>query len=338
MPFTQEQRNKAAPFALYVGAAEALLAQAEQADRVPPPLDGTTLEVCWETLWQFRADDDLDWVQDLRNIFGLGQNIFFYGLLLRCTDPLPDIGYQKGDLLAVIRGTGTTEEWVLNFCAFLKNGTTSTQHPAGLVHEGFYSIYESMCAWDLTGKNVGHAAPALASLLSANGPKLTIAGHSLGSAISSYLVYDVASVVRAADGADTAARLGKLDCYMFASPNPGDDDYAKGLKAAVPSYTVIDWTKDIVPKVPPLPYVPLLDGGAGQTAQNFVMLTPAMVEWQPVDNPGCNHSLASYARMLNPLNPVAQAETVQNGCDPIPPLPAAPIPPPAVPAAGQPPE
>jgi len=312
MPLTQAQRQQTSWLAIYTGVAEDLLAVAEANNGALPALTGTPLEVGWETLWQFRADDDPDVIQWLQGVFGLGKQSWFYGLLLECQLALPDIGYVPGDLLAVIRGTCTTQEWLDNFNAFTSNAQTTLHPEGGLVHAGFYSIYKSMTAFDNAGKTLGPAAAALAGLLKPGGPRLTVAGHSLGSALSTYLAYDIANQA----GADSG-RLARLDVSLIASPNPGDAIFAKGFQATVPSYKVVDWVRDLVPKVPPPPiYTPLPDGGGAAPLQDFTQLTPADVSWMPPDpnDPACNHHAACYARMLNPLNTVAVAQTALLHC------------------------
>ena len=239
MPLTQAQRQLAAWPAIYTGTAEGLLAVAEQNNGILPSLIGTPLEVGWQPLWQFRADDDLDAIQWLQGIFGITKQNWFYGLLLECTLAPPGTLYRQGDLLAIIRGTCTIEEWIANFNAFTSN-TQTTSHPeGGLVHAGFYGIYKSMMAFDANDKNLGPAASALAGLLKPGGPRLTVAGHSLGSAIGTYLVYDIANQT-----SGDAACLALLDACLIASPNPGDTTFGKGFQATVPSYKVIDWVRD----------------------------------------------------------------------------------------------
>ena len=105
-----------------------------------------------------------------------------------------------------------------------------------------------------------------------------------------------------------------FDACMIACPQPGDMAYAKGFQAAVPSYMVVNWCRDIVPELPPCPYVTLLDGGAAAPGQNVMTLTLANVTWLPADGPLCNHHAVCYARMLNPLNPVAISATRLSGC------------------------
>ena len=340
MQLDQPGRNKAAAFAIYAASAEALFPAAEAAGQKAPPLTDSPLEVCWESLWQFRANDDAYWIQHLRNLLGAGQDNLYYGLLLRCTQPLPDIGYKIGDLLVTIRGTETAKEWLLNFNAVAVPCKT-VQHPqGGLVHEGFYSIYRSLEVWDDKGDEIESAAALLAAELRPDGPQLTVVGHSLGAALVSYLIYDIADAVRSTGG-DVPGRLARLNSYMFASPNPGDPVFAQGLQAAVPNYAVVDWARDVVPQVPPIapPLFPFAHLAAAPPAQTFNWMVEADVPvWMPVDSLVCNHDTNCYARMLNPLNALGQSRSAAAGCDPTQPPPAAPTPPPAGKAAMPPPE
>jgi pimeloyl-ACP methyl ester carboxylesterase len=317
MQLSPQARSKAAAFAIYAASAEEVFPAAEAAGEKAPPLDGSPLEVAWQCLWQFRADDDTYWVQHLRNLLGVKEDNLYYGLLLRCTQALPDIGYKIGDLLVIIRGTETDKEWLLNFNAVAVPCNTVAHPQGGLVHDGFYSIYRSLAAWDDKGDEFQNAAALLAEELRPDGPQLTVVGHSLGAALVSYLIYDIADAVRTTGG-DIAGRLSRLNAYMFASPNPGDPVFVQGLQAAVPSYAVIDWSRDVVPKVPPIapPLFPFAHLQAAPAAQTFDWIAEADVTWMPIDSPTCNHSTVCYARMLDPLNAISQARSSAAKCDP----------------------
>lgn len=315
MDLNPEQRLKASRMALYAATAEDLFGTVRRGDRAAPPIDGVSIGGVvnhgnWTLFGQFRADDDVDLVQSLRTAFGLGQDDYFYGLILMRQSPDPKSDFVAGDLLAMIRGTDTAKEWLLDLCAAPESDVT-TQHPlAGLVPDGFYSIYKSMDFLNATGITLGSAAHALADILASHTGRLTIVGHSLGAVQVAYLSYDVADLI----GFETAKT--RLDCYMIASPNPGDRDFAAGFKSAVPSYTVINWNADMVTKVPPVPFTPLLNG-VPATSQNVAIIEPADLipnGWAPRNTPACNHHAVCYARMLEPTSPCAIEVTVRYGC------------------------
>jgi hypothetical protein len=311
------QRLKASRMALYAATAEDLFDDSVQrANRAPPqivgvPIGGVVNNGDWTLFGQFRADDDVDLVQSLRTVFDLGQDDFFYGLILERQSPDPNGDFAVGDLLAMVRGTGTQKEWLLDACAAPESDIT-TQHPsAGVVPDGFYSIYKSMEVLDVLGNALGSAAHALADIVQSQKAGLTIVGHSLGAALVAYLTYDVADLI----GPEVAKD--KLDSYMIACPNPGDRDFAAGFKSVVPSYTVVNWSADLVPKVPPLPFIPLLDGVPAESLQNVAVIEPSDLvigRWAPRNTPACNHHAVCYARMLDPNNQYAITNTTSAGC------------------------
>lgn len=310
------QQLKASRMALYAATAEDLFNGVTRASRQPPPIDGVMIggapnDGNWTLFGQFRADDDIDLVQSIRTAFDLGQDNFFYGVILQRQSEDPAGDFAVGDLLATIRGTGTDKEWLLDFCAAPESDVTRMHPIAGLVPDGFYSIYKSMEMLDKTGKPLGSAAHALADILESNDGRLTIVGHSLGAALVAYLTYDVADL--------TGPDIGKatLDSYMIACPNPGDQEFAAGFKRAVPSYTVVNWSADLVPKVPPVPFVPLLRGVAPASLQNVAVIEPSdLVDggWAPQNTPACNHHAVCYARMLDPTCQYAIDHTDKAGC------------------------
>jgi len=72
----------------------------------------------------------------------------------------------------------------------------SSEHPdGGIVAEGFYSYYQTMVFSAPNGDKIGTAAHALAHLIPEDNARIFITGHSLGSALVSYLAYDLASMM-----------------------------------------------------------------------------------------------------------------------------------------------
>lgn len=262
----------------------------------------------WNVLGQIRADDDLDFVQSLRSAFNLGQDDCFYGLLLERADADPNVDFNVGDLLVLVRGTGSDKEWLLDALALPEGLKATAKRPGGLVPEGFHSIYSSMVYVDAAGRDLGSVAHALSDVVTSKGKPVTVIGHSLGAALVAYLAYDLATPPVACPN---------VTSYMFASPNPGDADFASAFKEAVTKYLVVDWSADIVPKVPPVPFVSLINNATPAATQEVVRMTPADLTtggWAPKDCPTCNHHAVSYARMLNPMNGDAVAATEAYGC------------------------
>jgi pimeloyl-ACP methyl ester carboxylesterase len=260
----------------------------------------------WDVLGQLRADDDLDLAQSLRSAFNLPQDVCFYGLLLRRADG-GDPDFDKGDYLAMVRGTGSNKEWFLDACAFPEKLKAAAARPGGLVPAGFHSIYQSMVYIDAGGADRGPAAHALSDVVALADKPLTVVGHSLGAALVAYLAYDLAT---------PPVPCSKVNSYMFASPNPGDAGFAAAVKQNVQQYTVVNWSCDVVPKLPPVPFCPLLNNAAAGGSQVVAVMSPADLvgAWAPKDCPTCNHHAVCYARMLDPDNAAAKAQTQDYCC------------------------
>lgn len=65
----------------------------------------------------------------------------------------------------------------------------------GWFESGFYDIYENMNLTTLDGKT-SKVAEGLTRLINEKNANLTITGHSLGSALSSYIMLDVSKNVK----------------------------------------------------------------------------------------------------------------------------------------------
>jgi hypothetical protein len=258
----------------------------------------------WEAVAQIRCDDDLRVLQFLRNRVGLGQNNFFYGFLVRRTGA-GDGDFPAGDFLVMVRGTIEPQEWVLDAVATPELFAQQIHHLAGFVPSGFFSIYKSMTLVDLNGKSLGDAATAIGNVVNLDNKRLTVVGHSLGSALATYLTIDLAGEVHAPDT--------HLDTYVIASPHTGSVDFVKKFRERVPNYNVVNWARDAVPQLPPVPYVPLLNGSP---SQNVLTLDPSTPGIGPIPKADvkCNHHAASYAMMLDPANTVARGLATRFGC------------------------
>jgi triacylglycerol lipase len=178
------------------------------------------------------------------------------------------------EFVVVIRGTDGILEWI-DDADFI-----SIAHPvAGRVEQGFWRIYASMAS-------PGEVAPAAIFIAKAvnavEGATLTVIGHSLGSALASYLTFELAA----------AELLGaKVSACLFASPRPGDAAFAKAFDARVATYEVRNYELDAVPRVPLGPdYTDLLKViwigiGAAQARISFTL--------------PCHHHMLCYAAMLD---------------------------------------
>jgi triacylglycerol lipase len=190
-----------------------------------------------------------------------------------------------GELVVVIRGTDGFVEWVEDAEFVPIPYAPATALPAGspaiTVEQGFWNIYASLRLVDPSGAALGVLAPAAGQLAGAGGP-VTIVGHSLGSALATYLSLDLA---RAVLGARVAACL-------FASPQPGSQSFAALFDRTVADYRLFNYILDIVPRVPPT--------GLGYAAlPRRTVLRPSTAEAAIRFDIACNHHVICYCAMLD---------------------------------------
>ncbi|MGH8261381.1 MAG: lipase family protein, partial [Steroidobacteraceae bacterium] len=230
-----------------------------------PPLDAR-LAAEWTVRGALVGTDSL-WRKGMTA--QLADRTVFYGWLLQSrADPRR--------FLCLIRGTAGFIEWIEDAEFEL------VRHPkAGSVEHGFWNLYHSM-AFRAPGGTAD--APLVASLTAIVGEgTLTVAGHSLGSALATYLTLDLADPGRL--GARVAGRY-------FASPRPGDGLFAQYFSASVPDACAWAWGLDLVPRIPfGFSYSPLL---CTRT------LDPDRVPVRPCFGIKCQHHVLGYALMIDP--------------------------------------
>ena len=301
--------SRASRMALYAGDAENLFTAIVKAEpptpRGVPVLPVTAVapmaivrEGDWAVEGQLRCDDDLSFFQRLRQLIGAGENNYFYGFLLRRLTPDPAGDFDAGDYLAIVRGTMQPIEWVLDLLAAPDLLAAVEHSSAGLVPSGFFSIYNSMSLVTPNGRSAGAAARAIGDIVNQDNRRVTVVGHSLGAVLGVYLMSDLASEV--------SQSITQLDAYLIACPQPGTDDFVARFRQQVGQYNVVNWWRDIVPEVPPLPFKTLLNGSPQQNVVRLMPDTPGIGPL-PADNPGENHNADNYALMLDRNSALAQS-------------------------------
>jgi hypothetical protein len=189
-----------------------------------------------------------------------------------------------GDVVVAIRGTEGILEWVhdaqfcLVPCPFMPS--------AGNTEDGFTAMYVSM----KTGVDSG--SPTVTKFLTPASFKrpvtsVTICGHSLGGALATLLVLDVA-----------ANAIFFPIAYTYASPRTGDPQFVRTYNHLVPDTTRIANRLDIVPN---LPFPPMYDHVLGEFPLNpvKVVLFPFSVTPLLALNVVCLHILTSYLHLLS---------------------------------------
>lgn len=196
---------------------------------------------------------------------GLGERCY-YGFLAQCIA-------EPEKFVAVVRGTACSLEW------FEDAGAALIPGPSGLVHAGFSSIYFTM--------RIGTVRASDAIAARSDIKSLTVIGHSLGSALATYLMADirVKSPAFSVEGA------------LFASPKPGDSNFAHWVDSVMgrDNYNVFNYSRDIVPRLP-------FGGPFGlgfQALPGQTWLTPSMSTAKIPDGIKAAHNLLTYAALLD---------------------------------------
>ena len=196
---------------------------------------------------------------------GLGETVF-YGFLARS---VADTSQYR----AVIRGTHGITAWV-------EDATFAPiDHPlGGKVEQGFYGIYSSMAYVDADGIAVPVAA-GVAREVKDN--KVTVVGHSLGSALATYFALDLA----------ISRNMGShVSACLFASPRPGNLEFVNHFDQSVAAYDVFNYGLDLVPTVPGL------FGYSSLPKTTKIRPNLEMIRFSP----DCNHHALCYAQLLDP--------------------------------------
>ena len=185
-----------------------------------------------------------------------------------------------------LRGTATAAEWIddLHWApvpfAQVRGG--------GRVAEGFHDLYDTFTAMVPGQSGVAAGVGGLVPAIDPSAP-LVVTGHSLGGALATLLV------------ADLAANSGLApQAWTFASPRVGDADFA----ARYAELTTVSWRiYNLLDLVPSFPRDPVDDYQHVNTGYSVNSLPDA--RWSL----GCAHALNTHLKCLTP-----QAVTVDAAC------------------------
>ncbi|MEO9090628.1 MAG: lipase family protein [Rhodanobacter sp.] len=197
------------------------------------------------------------------------------------------VAVSKNDptnVTAVVRGTEAPVEWLENFEGLLIDRPT-----VGWVEQGFDSFYGSMTYVALGGAPAGATALSAASAIAASlaaGVSVTVIGHSLGAALASYLMLDLATV---------PGRSYRVEGSLFACPRAGSRDFVQRVDDAVDAYRVYNYMRDLVPHIPPSLPLPINFESFPQTIWIKAADAQAVIK----NDIACNHHAYCYAAMLD---------------------------------------
>lgn len=193
-----------------------------------------------------------------------GQTVYYGYLAQSIADPT--------SYAVAVRGTDGIVEWVEDAEFF------PVSHPvAGTVEVGFYRLYMSMQYTPIGGIPVPSAKGIAAAV---NGGSVKVIGHSLGSALATYLTFDLATEIGT-----------RVSGAFFASPQTGNETFVKAFDGAVHTYDVFNYCLDVVP------HVPL--GPDYETLPRATWLGIEEIEAKIKFDLACHHHAICYASMLD---------------------------------------
>ena len=218
----------------------------------------------------------------MTDFFGPVQSRVFYGFVAVGGDPTTAV--------VALRGTATNTEWWDDFHWDLVPFTQVSN--GGNVAEGFYDIYNSIGTMT-PGQPEGTSAPGpfaadvaqaatsgLASGLDPAALPMVVTGHSLGGALATLLVADLA--------ANTTLNP---QAWTFASPKVGDAVFA-GRYAAL---STVSWR--IYNQVDVVPYFPADTSDSYQAVTTgYAINSLGKAKWSL----SCAHALNTYMYVLSP--------------------------------------
>ncbi len=199
---------------------------------------------------------------------GLGDEVMYGVIAVENNSPT--------EYVMLIRGTESIIEWVEDAEFLLVDNDESGSR----VEDGFFSVFQS-----LTVEGIPLRTWVRQNLFSIDKIKLTIACHSLGSAVGCYAAAFI--------GKDAmAVNRDPIRLVTFACPRPGDAKFAAFMADHIACNSVVyNYSRDLVPKLPPFDDF--------RNPPNVVVLEADPAIKIP-DNPISNHLLPAYEALLNP--------------------------------------
>lgn len=247
---------------------------------IPPQVDPRIAEAGWTVVGFISGSDDII-------VSGLGLRSSMLGASddqrsRVCYGYVAQRNVQGQDHYVVaIRGTDGAQEWGDDFDFLM------VDHPnpkAGRVDQGFWDIYQTLQFHGMDAQPPLALAAAVSQLTKAS-PALVL-GHSLGSALATYLTLDLNL-----SGCHSSACL-------FASPRTGNLTFVNFFETQVSNYDLFNYARDVVPSVPKCDVLHFSDYYPLVQAKTIPANCSSL---QVHDNPLCNHHLICYTALLDPL-------------------------------------
>jgi triacylglycerol lipase len=278
--------SEAVPFGLLAMVAEDMYAAP---GTLAPPVDARIAAAGWNVVAYVTAQDVIippKESPDQTLHINHGSRVFYGYVAQSATNPKT--------FVAAIRGTEGIIEWLID-ADFVP--IPHPRYPTARVEQGFWSIYQTMSLADLSGVTTSqNAAEGIEKLVSDG--SIMVVGHSLGSALATFFVEDVAE------------RRPNATACLFASPRTGDLAWTTIFDNNVGDYSLFNYIIDVVPHVP--------------TGIGYSTLSKAKVIQPLAANAGvkldlfCDHHIICYCAMLDfqqtSVAPLTAQDTVCRAC------------------------
>jgi hypothetical protein len=195
-------------------------------------------------------------------------------------------------VVIAVRGTAGFREWIMDAdCKMVPFGPEE----AGQVEQGFHTLFQRMWLQPAAGPDVVSPDTLVPDLLALLAPsdRITVLGHSLGTALATF----VAAALVAAKGAVSA---GQFAVYLLAPPKPGDRTFA----AWYGGLGLDDGTLRVANKADAVPDLPLGFHDVDANSERYAL------DLKIKPGPLCAHSLFTYQYLLSGDESFLQ----DNGC------------------------
>jgi hypothetical protein len=203
---------------------------------------------------------------------------------------------DPNDVVIAIRGTLDIWEWIQDAKFLLRDFPRVAG--SGYTEDGFTDMYLSFSINPATAPadiqaDAGDTFFAALTALIPTTASVTVAGHSLGSALATLMAFDLAANTKL-----------PVTLYTLASPRVGDHSFSTVFNHTVPDAYRIANRLDVVPKVPP----PLMYFHVGDETE---LIPPPQLKFDLA----CEHHLTSYFNMLeNLISPTSTQYPIQPDC------------------------
>ncbi|XP_017632820.1 galactolipase DONGLE, chloroplastic-like [Gossypium arboreum] len=217
----------------------------------------------------------------------------------------------RRDMLVTFRGTVTNHEWVANFMSSLTPARLDPLHdrPDVKVESGFLSLYTSEEAETKFGlescrQQLLSEVSRLINKYKGEELSITLAGHSMGSALALLLAYDISEL--GLNKADDHRKI-PVTVFSFGGPRVGNLSFKQRCEQLGVKVLRIVNVNDPITKLPGVLFNENFRGFIGGSRYEFPWFACScyvhvgvelVLDFFNVQNPSCVHDLETYINLL----------------------------------------